>query len=305
MANPGRIDFHQHVIPPFWLEKVRGSYRSTGGLLFPKLDWSTSSALGFMEQNDVAMAILSVTVPGADIDGVDRAEFAREVNEFVADAVRDHPDRLAFYTTLPIPEMESSLEEVAYAFDQLNARGVLLPSNTRGTYLGDPLFDPLFDELNRRGALILVHPTDIPGATPVGLPAPLADFVLDTTRAAFTMVKQGVPERYPNLKIVLSHAGGMVPYIAHRFAALFSSSDYEPDRSREKLLEGLKSFYFDTALAAGPTLAGLMAFADPGHVLYGSDYPLVDADNVRYFSEALDAAALDGVLRANARAVLG
>jgi predicted TIM-barrel fold metal-dependent hydrolase len=169
---------------------------------------------------------------------------------------------------------------------------VILLANTHGHYLGRPEDEPLLAELDRRRAVVLVHPSGLPGPSVRGVPPFAADFLLDTTRAAYRLVQGGAVRRFPNLRIVLAHAGGFLPYASHRLMAALLN---EGGRSPGDVLEDLRSFYFDTALSASPTaLPSLLAFAKPGHVLFGSDWPFAPQAAVAYFTAQLDAyAALD------------
>jgi 6-methylsalicylate decarboxylase len=155
--------------------------------------------------------------------------------------------------------------------------------------------------------VIFVHPAELPGPSVPGLPPFVADFLLDTTRAAYRLVQSSVPRRYPNLRIILSHAGGFVPYASHRLCLGLLA---EGKGRLPELLEDFRSFYFDTALSSTPAaLPSLLAFAKPGHVLYGSDWPFAPAPVISYFTgnldnyAALDAAGHAAIDRANARAL--
>jgi predicted TIM-barrel fold metal-dependent hydrolase len=169
---------------------------------------------------------------------------------------------------------------------------VILLANTHGQYLGAPDVEPLLAELDRRRAVVFVHPSTLPGPRIDGIPPFAADFLLDTTRAAYRLVNSGAVRRHPNLKIILAHAGGFLPYASHRIAAAIMA---ETHRSPSDVLEDLGCFYFDTALSGSPAaLPSLLAFAQPGHVLFGSDWPYAPAIAVGYFTGQLDAyAALD------------
>ena len=292
-----RIDVHQHVVPPTyatWLQSKGIS--DAGGREFPS--WSAEDALALMDSHDITRAILSVSTPGVHLnptarrDPVARAK-AREVNEFAARVAEDHRDRLGFFATLTLPDVDGALDELAYAFDTLHASGVILLANTHGQYLGAPEHEPLFAELDGRRAIVFVHPAELPGPRVEGIPPFAADFLLDTTRAAYRLVANGVVRRYPALKMILSHAGGFVPYASHRLAAAITAA---MQRAPFEVLEDFASFYFDTALSGSPAaLPSLLAFAKPGHVLFGSDWPYAPSIAVSYFTGQLDAyGALDG-----------
>lgn len=275
----GRIDTHHHVVPPEYADWLRSKGALAGGLPIP--EWSVASALELMDRNRVDTAVLSVSTPGTHLgDGADAATMARAVNDFAADVVRADPSHFGFFATLPLPDVGASMDELARSLDELHADGVVLLANNRGTYLGDPLFDPIFDELQRRRTTVFVHPSVLPGLAPVdGIPPFVADFLLDTTRAAINLCRTGTLQRCPDVPIILSHAGGMIPYGAYRFSAAAS-----PTGNAAEGLELLQRFYFDTALSSSPSaLPSLLSFARPGHVLFGSDWPYAPTPAVASF----------------------
>ncbi|MFI6742854.1 amidohydrolase family protein [Nonomuraea sp. NPDC050451] len=192
-----------------------------------------------------------------------------------------------------------AVAEAGHALGELSADGVTLLANSHGVYLGDPAFDPLMRVLDEHAAIVFVHPAELPGPAIDGIPPFAADFLLDTTRAAFSLVKHDVPRRFPRIRFILSHAGGFVPYAAHRLAiTVYGETGRDPDQA----LEDFSGFYFDTALSAGPAaLPSLLAFARPGHVLYGSDWPFAPEPAVAYFNTWADDPAIN---HDNARALL-
>ncbi|MEW2415551.1 amidohydrolase family protein [Streptomyces sp. NPDC046866] len=284
MNEGSRIDVHQHVIPP---ERSRAIADRAAALGWPVPAWDTQGALAMMDRRSIATGVLSYAAPLAGPD--DRAgarAAARDVNEFTAELVKDRPDRFGHFAVLPLPDVDGALAEAVHALDELGADGVMVLSNAHGRYLGEPDFEPLWAELDARAAVVLVHPTAPPGATVPGLPSPLVDFPYDTARTALHLAVAGVPGRYPRLKLILPHAGGFLPYAAHRFAA---AARLRPGTTAEDLLAELRRFYFDTAFCAGPaSLPSLLAFAAPGHLLYGSDFPMVPEEWCSGFDDGLD-----------------
>lgn len=279
----GRIDTHHHVMHEFWRTGVE-EHSPGGGVEAPR--WSPQAAISVMDDTACRTAILSVAAPGVHFgDDAAAGALARRVNDATAEIVKDRPDRFGFFASLPVPDVDGSLEETRRALDDLGADGVILLANARGQYLGAPELDPLMAELDRRAAVLFVHPAALPGPAVPGVPPFLADFLLDTVRAAISMVLHDVPTRFPRVRIVLSHGGGFLPYIPARLAHTMGVLGVGPDR-----LAQLRAFWFDTALTPSPTsLPSLLAFADPGRLLYGSDFPYATAQTVAGFADALDA----------------
>jgi predicted TIM-barrel fold metal-dependent hydrolase len=287
MTFSARIDVHQHIVPPIWASTLAARGRDSGGWAIPA--WSPSSAIAMMDQQGIATGVLSVTSPGVHLgDDADARTLARAVNEYGAEVVKDYPNRFGHFASIPLPGLDASVAEAAYALGTLGADGVVLMSNAHGRYLGDPGFEPLWAELDRRNATVFVHPAQPPMPLLPGTPAPLADYVFDTTRTALNLVLNGVMSRYPNVRVILSHGGGFLPYAAYRFSGL-TSTVVDPSRDADDILRDLKRFYFDTALSASPSaLPALLAFARPGHVLYGSDWPFAPQEAGTYYNHYLE-----------------
>ena len=285
--NARRIDIHTHLIPPFWAEELKSHGGDPSGWGSP--EWSPEKLLQFMDDEEIAVSILSLTAPGIEgWQGAERIDIARRINDYGAELVRAHPDRFGYLATLALPDVDAGLVELARALDDLGADGIVLHSNFDGIYLGDNAFEPVWAELDRRSAVVFVHPTTSPGIRVLnGQPSPLEDYPADTTKCAVDLVASGTVTRFPSVKIVLSHGGGFLPYAATRFAELLAS--LEKHRSADTLLAEMKSFYFDTALAAPSGLPSLLAFAAPGRVYFGTDYPYASEKVSKTFTKNLDA----------------
>jgi predicted TIM-barrel fold metal-dependent hydrolase len=290
-----RIDTHHHVLPPDYAAWLRRHQALAGGLPIP--DWSAEAALALMDERGIETAILSVSTPGVDPWAPAEARaMARDLNEYVAALVRSQPDRFGLFATLCLPDVEGSLDELAHALDVLQADGVVLLANHRGVYLGDREFEPLFEELDRRHAVVFVHPSTPPGLEVLpGVPTFVADFLLDTTRAALLLARSGTLDRHPHVKIILSHAGGFVPYAAYRLSVGASATGNPFDG-----MARLKRFHFDIALSGSPTaLPSLLAFAEPGHVLFGSDFPYAPPPAIAGFTGMYESFPLGEAQRAS------
>lgn len=279
----GSVDTHHHVVPPAFRDWLvdRGLYVGR------QVAWTVPAALAMLDAHEIATAIVSTGPIGVTLPAADRASKAREVNEVTAEMARGRPDRFGFFATLPLPDVDAALDEVRVAFDELDADGVAVPTNVEGRYLGDPAFEPVLDELDRRRAIVFTHPTAVAGSTPApGIPPYVADFLLDTVRTAVDLVRTGSTERHPHLRIILSHGGGFLPYAAQR---LSTAPHVWGERTPEAVLSELRRFWFDTALTASPaSLPALLAFAEPGHVLHGTDWPFAE-DEIAVHNRLLDA----------------
>jgi 6-methylsalicylate decarboxylase len=178
-----------------------------------------------MDRHDVAVAVLSVSTPGVHLgDDAEARSMARDVNDDAAQVVRDHPGRFGFLATLPLPDVDGSLAEIDRAFDTLGADGVVLLAHHGGTYLRAKAFDPVFDELQRRRSVVFVHPSPPPGLVPLdGIPPFVADFLSTPPGPAVNLARRGTLDRCPDVTVVLSHAGGFLPYAAYRLA--FAASE--------------------------------------------------------------------------------
>lgn len=290
-----RIDVHHHAIPSEYAALLQERGLTPGGIPLPA--WSAEQSLEVMARNHIATAILSVSVPGAWFGNIAETRlWARRLNDHSASVVAEHPGRFGFFATLTLPDVDAAIAEADHAFDVLGADGVVLLANEAGTYLGDPAYGRLFDHLDARKAVVFIHPGDLPAAPVPGIPAFAADFLLDTTRAAINLVLSGTMERCPDIKFILAHAGGFLPNISYRVLLTMLQRRSKAQQAKaillgpDKVLAPLKRFYFDIALSQSPTaFPSLMALAEPGHVLYGSDFPFAPAAAVGFMAETYEA----------------
>ncbi|NWL76608.1 amidohydrolase [Pseudomonas taiwanensis] len=285
-AKARRVDVHHHFVPSFWAEDLAKNGGDPSGWKMPK--WSPESDIEFMDELGIDVAMLSLTAPGvAGWKGQAARDMARRVNEYAAGLGQDYQGRFGSFVTLPMQDIDGAIKELDYCLGRLKADGVILLSNYEGIYLGDKRFEPIWEELNRREAVVLVHPTQPKLELIPGIPGPTVDYPFDTTRAALSLLSNRITTRFSKVRIILSHAGGFIPYGADRFAQSLGNLGlgFTPD----ELIEQMRSFYFDTALSASATvLPSLMAFAKPGHVLFGSDIPYAINPKVEWFTRRLD-----------------
>jgi predicted TIM-barrel fold metal-dependent hydrolase len=309
------IDVHHHIVPKEYVQ-VLSKLGVTKGLGVPLPKWNVEKTLEVMDKNGISTAILSISAPGVYFKEKDPGmkvakELSRQTNEIMAGLIADHPGRFGAFATLPLPDVEAALEELTHALDALRLDGVILMSNYDGYYLGDQRFNKLFAELNRRKAVVFIHPDTPPGIeqSHLGLPESMMDVCFDTTRTVFSLIVNGVTKNYPDIRFILAHAGGTVPYIAARVSITASMLEnakgagpmigdgigmvtsvfpkleeklpdvlkYYLNFKKNVLPEGpdffLKNFYYDTALSASPhAFASLQTLVDSSHIVFGTDY---------------------------------
>lgn len=304
MDHTGLIDLHHHVVPPALAETLAGLVGAggTSGLHLPA--WSREGMVSFMDDNDVAVAVASTGFGVHFGDDQRAADLARRCNDFIAELVRERPDRFGGFGVLPLPSVDAALAEIDRIHDDLGLDGVMLSTNYAGVYLGDPALDRVFEALQARGTTVFVHPTASPDAAArtLGVPDFLIDYVADTTRAVTRLHYSNTFVRTPDVKYVLSHAGGTIPYIVQRFDLLDSLHAVPGADERGTAREQFRRLYWDTAIAfQQPVLDLARDVIGLDHVVFGSDTPYAPGQ-----SEA-GAAAIGGAdyLTADERAAVG
>lgn len=283
----GLVDVHSHYLPPAYYQALAEAKLITLDGGFPVPQWSEALALAHMDKHNIETSIVSVSSPSVGFlkEPLARQKLAREINDFAADLVKRQPRRFGALATLPLPDMAASLAELGYALDNLHLDGVVLETNVHGIYLGDPRLDPLFAELNRRKAKVLLHPTSPECFESVGLgrPAPILEFPLDTTRTVTDLIFASTLTRYPDIRMIIPHAGGALTALAHRLAS-FSSLPFlkqRPEGGAAEVRKVLASLYYDLAGSATEgTLQSLRQITTLSHVLFGSDFPFTPAAGI-------------------------
>ncbi|MEU0133077.1 amidohydrolase family protein [Streptomyces sp. NPDC006296] len=273
----GAIDVHAHYITPAYRQALidAGQEHPDGMPGIP--DWSAADALTFMDAAHIGSAVLSVSSPGFALgDEARTRQLVRQVNEEGAALVRRYPERFGLFASLPLPDTDAALAETRHAFDALDADGVVLETNYEGTYLVDAVGDALFAELNRRKAVVFLHPAS-PAcweSTALGRPRPVVEFLFDTTRAVMQLIYEGVLGRYPDIRFIVPHAGAALPVLADRIASFATMEDIPPT----DVIEALSRLHYDVAGFALPrALPALLNLVSPDRLLYGSDHPFTSA----------------------------
>lgn len=241
------IDLHSHFLTPSYVEAARSAGHTSPDGMPGWPDWDPARHLALMDECGITTSLLSVSSPGTHF-GDDRAarRLSREVNEAGASLRADHPDRFGHLASLPLPDVDGALAEAVHALDELGSDGVTVETNAHGRYLGDPAFAPLWAELDRRRAVVLVHPTSPPHAAELtaGRPRPMLEFVFDTARTYTDLMLSGTLTRFPGVRWIATHCGGALPALADRielFRTAFGDGGGDP------VSDQLRSLWFDTA----------------------------------------------------------
>ena len=206
-----RIDVHHHFISPALIQAL-GAQR----LGAATANWTVTKALEEMEKGGVSTAINSIAPAGDPFNDPSTAvRLCRESNEYSTRLAADYPRRFGVFAALPLPNIEASLREIEYGFDTLKADGIALFTSYGNKWLGDPAFNPVFEELNRRNAVVYTHPNTanccrnlLPNVGDGAI-----EWGTDTTRAITQMIFGGAAARYPNVRMIFSHGGGTMPFL--------------------------------------------------------------------------------------------
>ena len=272
----GLVDVHAHFTTDHYIAaaKAAGHVEPDGMPEDYWPQWSAAEHLDLMGRAGIATALLSISSPGVHFgDDIAARALARHVNDVGAEVVRAHPDRFGLFASLPTPDIDGALAETARAFDELGAAGVVLMSNSRGAYLGDDRLAPVLAELNRRRAILFLHPVSTEGHEYVdcGRPRPMLEFLFDTARTVVDFILSGAAERYPDLRVIVPHMGGVLPLLADRVELFRGVTSFDaPDPI---VFDSLRRLHYD--LAGEPSaeqLAVLRSISVPDRLLYGSDH---------------------------------
>ena len=273
------IDVHSHIVTDEYLQ-----YLAANDALmedgYPLPSWNERAHLAFMDSAGIDRSILTLSSPQPWFGNVEESrKVIRSVNEKMAEAKCNNPDRFLWCAALPQPDIEASVDEAIYALDILGADGIKLATSVDGVYLGDSIYEPLMKVLDERGAVVILHPVKpnpVNESTFTGGPIFVYEYPAETTRAVLNMVAHNVMTRYPDIKVVVPHTGSFIPYSVPRlkggYPLLVKQGLTEPID-----IEGnLAKLYYD--LAGGPSAQAvrmLLTVTAPDHLMFGTDYPFV------------------------------
>lgn len=267
------IDIHHHFLPPVFVDGLTRSGHPDAAKV-AALAWSPEKSLGMIEETGIETAMLSLSLPGVSFPmAADPATLARQCNEFAASMIADHPGRFGAFACLPMLDIEAAMGEITYALDVLKFDGVQLLSNVRGKYLGDADFDPVLAELNRRKAIVFLHPNHPPGHGYNDF----VEFPHDVSRAMASLTESGAVERYPHIQYILAYGGGTIPFIAARITVVgmdVLGSFLKTMISYLRRARTMRRMRYDlTAATDRYALQALIGHAKPARILMGSNFP--------------------------------
>ncbi len=289
MASPsgGYIDVHHHcVLPEYQAALVRSGAADPSRPL--RKNASPQEAIDSMGTLGISAAIVNpLSVAGVHHGNDENARYlCKSVSDALAKFAGTAPKQLGFFCPLPYPDVEGSLRHMEYALDTLKADGLILLSSQNGIYVGDKLMEPLLAEMNRRKAVVFVHPARpaLVDTLSTQIWGSIIEYTFETTRVAAFLIYNEFMKKYPDIRWILAHAGGCLPFVSFRLILMEEQDIHQPafsSRVPEGARHWVDRFYFDTAISGSKAaLASLMEVARPGHVFYGSDWPYIDRHTI-------------------------
>ena len=308
-SRPHRIDVHHHIAPPPWVAALKRSKLDSP----PVNNWTPQQSLDDMDRAGVATSMTSPTLPAVGFLGPkDAADVARASNEYARKLTQDYPGRFGMFALLPMPHVDETLKEIAYAFDVLKCDGVAFMTSYGNKFLGDPAFAPVMDELHRRKATAYTHPNDpeccVNLSASSAVPPVIIEYGTDTTRTIASLIFSGTSARCKDINFIFSHGGGTISALTERFTVQVVS--FPPFKNRgftgESVTNELRRFYYDTAQASNPiAMASLTKMVATSQIVFGTDYPYRGSEeHVKGLSAIFSSAELRAIDRENALRIL-
>ena len=287
------IDVHSHFLPQPYLDCLAADgIDPTAEDGFPSPTWDLDEHRRFMDEAGIDYSVLTISSPHIHHGNDENAcKAAIAINDYAAGICANEPERFGFCAVLPTPCIDESVTEAKRALDTLGAKGVKLPSNSCGLYLGNEKLAPLYEALDERGSVVIIHPAppqQIPGDVFTAGPKPLFEFIGDTTRSVIDLITSGTLTRYPNVNFVVPHCGSFLPLVAHRLIGISKVLAAKGMMEEVDVMGSIAHLYFD--LSGSPLPAGLdalMHITTPDKLLYGSDHPYTPTVQIKQNMDAL------------------
>jgi len=279
------IDTHHHFYPPSYMKQQNEWEGARHIPPYPSVaNWTPANDAEGLEKNGIRTAVLSLaSTPGLwfDAGAENAAKTVRVCQDYAADMRRDYPGRYALFSPLSMMNTDATLKEIEYVFDTLKADGINLQSNYGDKWLGDKAYQPVLEELNRRKAVVYVHPLVAAccGRLSVGAFPAVIEVPHDTTRTVTSLLLSGSFARFRDIKWIFSHAGGTIPMLAGRIDAFYGKGPKAKEIAPDGIFAELARQYYDTANAtSAPAMAALLKLVPASQVTYGTDWPYFPLD---------------------------
>lgn len=277
------VDVHTHALLPVWIKAAQAAVAPAPFTILgaPVPEWSEDLHLEMMNAHGISAGVLSWPGGASFLKGPAARALARAMNEEFAAIIRRHPTRFGAFAVLPMDDIDGAVEELIYALDVLHLDGASSSAHVGGDYLGHERFNPLLAELNRRKATLFVHPGPPVGweAVSLGLSPAILEFMFDTTRMVTNMILSGAKARYPDMRLLSTHGGGTIPYLASRISLLepqFGAGSGRTVLTSEQVLQQLSTFYFDlTASTAPASMDAIRHLVPASQLMLGFDFPMM------------------------------
>ncbi len=304
--KPHRIDVHHHLVPPAYVDAVKRAKLDNP----PMTSWTPEKSLEDMDKAGTATSILSPMPPQVGfLPAAEAAKVARESNEWARQLAKHHPGRFGVFAMLPMPNVDESLKEIAYAFDTLKVDGIGMLTNYGDKWLGYDEFAPVFEELNRRKAVVFTHPIS-PNCC-VNLVKNVSDAAVewgaDTTRTLTSLIFSGASAKYSDVNFIFSHGGGVLAAVAERLRIqMVTTPPFKGKFTREMVDHELRRFYYDTAQVSNEvTIQALAKLVSVSQIVFGTDFPYrTGAEHVAGLKERFNEQDLAAIDRTNALRLL-
>lgn len=283
----GIIDVHAHFVPPMWYKVVDEAGGAQSNQPLP--EWDVQTHVEFMDANNIELSMLSLSIPHVNFgDNAKARKNAREINEYAAQIVQQYPGRFSFFGVIPLPDIKGSLEEIEYVLDVLKADGIKFCTNSLGLYLGDDALEPVFAELSKRNSAAVLHPirpSEVPKNVLDNYPIAMMEFFFDTARSVTNLILKGTLERHPAVKVIVPHAGGVLPILAPRIENM--TGRFPQPGQPADIMSGFRNLYYDLAgPSVGQQMDSLLKITDISHLLFGTDAPYPPAAHrVKWLTE--------------------
>ncbi len=311
-----RIDIHAHLWSDEYLslldEHGRAGTDVHRGLGAGAVRADLDGRFALMDEAGVDLQILSATPASPHFEDEPAAvESARFINDEYAKLASEYPGRFRALASLPLPHIPAALEELSRAIDDLGMYGAAITTSVLGRSIADPIFDPLYAELNRRSAILFVHPAGCGADSSLitehsltwSIGAPIED-----TIAIMHLIVAGIPSRYPDMKIVTCHLGGALPMVLERVNR--QVTEWEATHCPEAPKDAARRIWYDTVgHDHTPALQAAVASLGVDRLVFGSDFPYQGGSRyvsaATYIQEGLSAEDASLILDRNGAELLG